>query len=274
MGQIADHVVARLGPIYGTTLNVTELLKTWRAANNILNPAQEHAFYGAGDFNDKMHAFWSSTAATHVLLPGTNGSYITTPDHADFDIVGDIDLRVKVAMTDWTPLTTMGLISKYATNNLSWAFRMLLTTGRPQARWTPDGTTEIAVNGSAAPGVVDGSTKWMRMTIDVNDGSGNRVTKFSQSSDNITYVQFGTTTTTAGVTSLFSGTANVELGANTGGSFPLNGKIFAADVRNNILDNGTGIVAAPDFSGAFQGAGGYTDPQGHIWTLQGSASFA
>jgi hypothetical protein len=38
-----------------------------------------------------------------VLLPGASGDYVSTPDAAALDITGDLDLRVRVAMDDWTP---------------------------------------------------------------------------------------------------------------------------------------------------------------------------
>lgn len=65
MAHIQDHIKTALTPLYGD-LNVTELLKSWRADQGIDNQADEDAFYVAngltttGSFNDKMYGYWSS----------------------------------------------------------------------------------------------------------------------------------------------------------------------------------------------------------------------
>ena len=72
-------------------------------------------FFGCGVDGVKCFAYENgNTVASNVVteatgpsfrkwgsLPGVSGSYFSTPDSVAASITGDIDIRVKVAMTDW-----------------------------------------------------------------------------------------------------------------------------------------------------------------------------
>jgi hypothetical protein len=49
---------------------------------------------------------------SYLYLPGVVSNYASAPDSAALDIVGDIDLRVKVALDDWTPAAQTALVAK------------------------------------------------------------------------------------------------------------------------------------------------------------------
>ena len=88
------------------------------------------------------------------------------------------------------------------------------------------------------------------MTLDVNDGSSNRVYTFYTSTDNVadsddvtTWTQLGTTVTTSGTTSLHDNTSEWEIGSRTGGTVErFNGLVYAVDVFDGI--GGTRVLAA------------------------------
>ena len=50
-----------------------------------------------------------------LRLPGLSGNYLSTPDTAATSVTGDIDIRVKVALDDWTPSATQTLDSEVTT---------------------------------------------------------------------------------------------------------------------------------------------------------------
>ena len=179
---------------------------------------------------------YMSGAAPHLYLPGINLNAATTPDAAVLDITGDIDLRCKVSLDDWTPSTLGVLISKYgAAGNRSYQF-YVNTTGTLEIAWTADGTTALTSTSTVAPTVVDGATLWVRATLDVNNGASGNTTTFFTSTDGTTWTQLGTTVVKSGTTSIYSGTAQLAVGANSQSTLTQTsrGDFFRAQVLNGI----------------------------------------
>lgn len=175
-------------------------------------------------------------SGTYLYLPGISLNAATTPDSAVLDITGDIDLRCKVALDDWTPGTLGLLISKYgAAGNRSYQF-YVNTTGTLEIAWTADGTTALTSTSTVAPTVTDGSTLWVRATLDVDNGASGNDTIFYTSTDGTNWTQLGTTITKAGTTSIYSGTAQLAVGANSQSTLTQTsrGKFFRAQVLNGI----------------------------------------
>lgn len=67
------------------------------------------------------------------------------------------------------------------------------------------------------------------------------VVKFYTSDDGIAWTQPGTDATLS-LSGIFNWTAPVELGSYDGGGSPAAGGLYHAQLRNNVLDDGTGIV--------------------------------
>ena len=171
----------------------------------------------------------------YVYLPGASGYFLSAPDEAVLDITGDIDIRVKVALDDWTPSASQYFLGKYgAAGNRSYAFG-ILTDGRLFLIWSNNGTATITVSTATGVGLSDGSTKWLRATLDVNNGAGGYEVKFWTSDDGTTWTQFGTTTTGGSTTSIYSGSAILEVGSIVSGTgSPARGKFYAASIRDGI----------------------------------------
>lgn len=163
-------------------------------------------------------------APGYVYFTGTPGHEATVPDSAALDITGDIDIRVKVAFDDWTRATGVNtenyFIGKWETsgNQRSWYIRVT-TTGFISMNWSIDGTGVLPAFVSATSNVAistivaDGAVKWIRVTLDVDNGSGGNTTRFWYSDDNVTYTELGTAQTQAGTTSIFNSTANLTIGS-------------------------------------------------------------
>ncbi len=215
---------------------------------------------------------------TYLNLTGASGSYASTPDHAGLDITGDLDVRARINCTDWTPAASFAVLAKYggAPQN-SWVLGVT-TGGNLQFITSVDGTANTTIdNSTAATGIADGTTAWVRATIDVNDGAGNHVTRFYTSTDAtddhtlVTWTQLGTTLTVAGATTIFNSTSAVEIGSVFAGTVSLmSGKVYAAVVLSGIA--GT-VAADPVFSiGAGAGATSVTDSTGKVWTVNSPAT--
>lgn len=207
------------------------------------------------------------TGEDFVYLPGTAGNYVSTPDAASLDIVGDIDIRARIAADDWTPAAEDYIIAKYTTTGNQRSYALTIdTTGVLNLRWSNDGTAALSTASTVATGFTDGSTHWIRATMDVDDGGGNKVTNFYTSEDGSTWTQLGATVTAAGTTSIFASTAVLEIGSSTAGTASqFAGKFFQGSVLSGI---GGTSVAAPIASAA---SGTVTDATPRTWTLQGTA---
>jgi hypothetical protein len=150
-------------------------------------------------------------------------------------ISGDIDVRVKVALDDWTPSTSNTLVARFGgSGNRGWRV-YVHTNGYMYLEWTTDGTTLITKNSGVAVGATDGSTKWVRATLDVDNGASGNDVRFYTSDDGVVWTQLGATQTTGGVTSIYEPTAQPwELGGYGQVTFPTVGKIYEVQIREGI----------------------------------------
>lgn len=209
---------------------------------------------------------------TSLDLPGAAGAYASTPNSAELNITTDIDLRVDVALDDWTPVATTSLISKYVTTGNQRSWRLYVTpTGLLTIVTTPDGVTQVAQASTVAVGAADGSRRAVRVTLDVDNGASQRVARFYTAPTMAgPWTQLGTTVTTAGVTSIFNGTAPIEIGSHTNGTGDIAAGVFySAQVRDGI--DGT-LLTYPIF-GAFEaGSTTFTDQFNRPWTVHGTGT--
>lgn len=215
---------------------------------------------------------------TMLVLTGEGNSYASTPDSASLDITGDLDLAVSGRPDDWSPPDgNFILASKYAidTGSISWML-LLNTDGHLVFRWSPDGSTilENIVTSDVPVGFLNGEFGAARVTLDVDDGSSNHVVTFYTGNHvEGPWQLLGSPVVTSGTTSIFAGTADVEIGAATGGSLATQIN-FRGDVMKMILKNGIDgtVVASPDFTDLQPGATSTTDDQGNVWTVQSGAT--
>ncbi|MFD9398338.1 hypothetical protein ACFWA4_05895 [Streptomyces sp. NPDC060011] len=210
----------------------------------------------------------SAVSGTNYLsLPGTTGHYASTPDAAALDITGDIDVRARISMDDWTPATDTAIVGKYNTTGNQRSYLLsVLTTGALNFQWSEDGTVQKTKTSSIATGFTDGTAHWIRATLDVDNGASNADVKFYTSEDGTTWTQLGTTQQNGATTSIFSGSAILELGSRSAGTAAnMAGKFFSAQVLNGL--DGT-VVASP-----VAGTSSITDTTGKTWTVNGANSF-
>jgi hypothetical protein len=201
-------------------------------------------------------------------LPGSAGSYASTPDRASLDVTGDIDLRVDVAADDWTPAAVASLVNHATSGN--WGYNLgLRTNGRVRVTWSANGSTTIGVDSTVSPTVNDGDRLALRATLDVDNGASGRTLNFYTAPTLAgPWTPLGDPVTAAGVTSIFASTTPLEIGMRAASQEPFGGLVYGAEVRNGI--DGT-VIASPSFD---QPAGtvGLLDDQGLAWSLHGTAA--
>lgn len=204
-----------------------------------------------------------------TIRQGTATDFV--PTHR---ITGDLDLRAKVALKDWTPGTNQTFLGKWATggNSSAWVMRLETT-----------GTIGLFVNGPFGSGrfstvavpAGDRAPKHIRATVDVDNGAGSYELKFWVSDDGVTWTQLGTTLSGASA-AIATGDSHVTFGAygSNAATAPSVGVFQEAEVRDGIdgpivarfdADDPAGLPA-----GAANGAS-YTDvTTGHSVVLNAS----
>jgi hypothetical protein len=202
-----------------------------------------------------------------LFLSGTSGDYASTPDAAALDIVGDLDLRVRVALDDWTPAAESTLIAKYVATGNQRSYALAVTaTGALIFRWSENGTAEKTKTSSAVNTFVNGSTHWVRATLDVDLGGTDAAVNFYTSEDGVTWTALGVQQLNGATTSVFASTAVLEIGSQTAGTVNRTaGKFFRGSVLSGI---GGSSVAAPIASAS---GNAVTDATPRTWTKQGNA---
>lgn len=222
------------------------------------------------EFASGVENFYRINGTSLSVVETTNTS-ASTPDNAALDITGDIDVRVKVALDDWSNGLVQQLIAKWdgAGNQRSYRFQVA-ATGALQFSWSTAGTIGIDKTSTASPSFADGEMKWVRATLDVDNGASGNDVNFYTSDNGTSWTQLGATVTTAGVTSIFAGTALLHVGSLStgGGSTRGVGSYHKAIVMNGIA--GT-EVANPNFR-QNAAVASFADDAGRTWTMNGDAA--
>lgn len=207
-----------------------------------------------------------------VTLPGTSGSYVSTPDSVANSVTGDIDIRVRVALTDWTPATDAIYVGKDETaTRRNYAFFQRNSTASPSFYWSANGSTVTVVSATAslpAGTFVDGTQHWVRVTFDVDNGAGGSTAVFYWSDDGATWTQLGSPVVSAGVATITDTVSPVEIGSIRLGTVnTLSGKVYQVQIYNGI--NGT--LAVGFDAARYAGGTTLTGSTGEVWTLNGGA---
>jgi len=203
-----------------------------------------------------------------LFLPGTTGNYASTPDSPAISIVGDIDIRVRVAMVDWTPAVQKSIIAK-SNSNQSWGF-VLASNGTLGWFWFDAAGTFTGGKFSTVPtGFADNALNWARVTFDVDNGAEGSTVRFYTSDDGITWGQLGTDIITAGVTNIRDGTDSVILGSLDGGvNQNAAGNFFHAEIRNGI-DGPVVAKFEPRFASRWVSS--FISATGEVWTVSATS---
>lgn len=229
-------------------------------------------------FRDRHHRLLRpasiASQATFRDLDGSDGLRVTgnansrasTPDHASLDIVADIDIRVRVAMDDWTPGVFQAFVGKNgaAVGSRSYVFYMN-ASNLLELRWSADGTNNLVATATRPTGFVNGSLHWIRAALDVNNGAGGRTITFYTSENGVNWVTLGIQVVQAGTTSVFAGSSTLDVGSrgDNAGDY-LVGNVHEVQIRAGI--NGT-LVASPNFAAQLAGTVAFGDAQGRPWTV-------
>lgn len=235
-------------------------------------------FTAGGVFSplDLSPALWVDPSdASTVTISGSSGAYIgasglntvaATGNYAQAPASGvlnlangaDLDVIVKATKADWTtaPGSLGGFVVRDDGAGRHWAFSMNSTGGLTFDAFNAAGTQFTYVS-SVATGLAANATKWLRATLDTDNGSAGSDAKFYMSDDGVTWTQLGTTVTRSVVATWPSSTQPILVGAYRPALYPLGiGTIHRAIVKNGI--GGTTVFDA-DFENATPFVSAFTE---------------
>lgn len=200
-----------------------------------------------------------------LVLRGT--SYVSTPDSAALSVTGDLDVRCDLALDNWATGEFQTVVAKWTGEN---AYALNVgTDGSLRLDWVQPIVGQLAATSSVVTGLGRGQRRWVRATLDVNNGAAGWTARFYTSTDGVNWTQLGSDQTGVGVTSITDTAAPVEIGGyNSGATQPVAGFVYAAQIRNGI--DGT-VVASPNFAAQLRRVSSFRDAQGNVWTLGGAA---
>lgn len=179
--------------------------------------------------NQPIYLPYSGTP--YAYLPGVSGNYYSTPDSAENSITGDIDLRFCAALDNWGT-TGQAFCGKRSSGN-SYQFTSGSTTNTPIFYWW-QGTVLKSAEANSAWSIAAGVKKHIRVTLDVDNGSGGCDARFYTSDDGETWVQLGTTVTQAFTASIDDTASTLDVGTDGSAGYLLVGKIYRAQIYNGI----------------------------------------
>jgi hypothetical protein len=205
-------------------------------------------------------------------MGGATGDKLSTPDAAVLAVT-DLDLRIDVALEDWTAQCELAGRYTVTGDNRSWALA-IAGTGQAQFLWSPDGTlaSRIAQFSTIPIAAYNGQRLALRVTLDVNNGAGGYELRFytGRTVDDTEWHLLGDPITGASTTAVFDGTAGIELGDIASLTDPgLNGKLYAFQLRSGIA--GTKVVDMAVSAGTAGGTS-FTGATGETWTVAGGAT--
>jgi len=231
--------------------------------------------YGLIGRNTPMR-FGYTAGTPWAAMAGLLGSdALETPDAAALDVAGDFDLRLDVSLESWAESQMLCL--RYIPGSAElWALEVI--DGSPMFMWSPDGTFASRISQTCTEELkaYNGQRLALRIVLDINNGAGGYELRFytGRTVDDTEWNLLGAPIVGAATTSVFPGTAPLEIGCGTAfNSLPsggvlnrLRGKVYAL----KLLD-GTTTKVNMKTSAATAGGTSFVDATGLTWTKQGSA---
>lgn len=209
---------------------------------------------------------------TYQLTGG--GTWFSTADKAVLDIVGDIDVRFEITPASWRPSAPQCIGGKWTGAQRSWVVS-LMPDGMIRWIWSNDGTALRLATSTLGFGSAQGRYA-LRVTLDVDNGAAGRTVTFYWATSLAGPWNLLSSATSATVTSVFSSSANLEVGgANGNGSSPFSNEIgFVGKVHGAEVYDGIAGTLRADFDPTTQAIGATTWSDGlgtpNTWTQNGT----
>lgn len=146
----------------------------------------------------------------------------------------DLHCRVYISPDDNTPAAQKRIIGQLGgAGNQGW-YIIQNTNGTFQLSWSADGTNLLSSSQSTANAIADGTAYWLDVSLDVDNGGGGYTVVIKTSVDRgANYTTLLNQVTSAGTTSVFASTADMQVGG-VSGSGKWAGKVYQVELRDGI----------------------------------------
>lgn len=224
--------------------------------------------YETSAYRPVLEAFDSQAEKTYLRVD-TDNVRATTPDATSLDITGDISIVCRVSLDHWISGDYQTLVAKWGTTGL--ASYMFDIEPAGNFRLAYDGSLGIDVDVSTAvPPLTNGTTYWVKASLDVNNGAAGRTCRFYYAPDSETeptsWTQIGSDVVTAGVYTINSGTQTLSVGGRVDlDTFSSKGNFYRVIIRPSLLDVATGLFM--DFTKQVAGSLTGTASTGQVFTF-------
>jgi hypothetical protein len=210
---------------------------------------------------------WGYTVGSPwAQMTGAAGNKLSTPDSAALAVT-DLDLRIEVALEDWSAQCKLGGRFPAGAGQRSWAL-LMAADGQVSLYWSPDGTAMLTRFSTENIRAYHGQRLALRVTLDVNNGAGGYELRFytGRTVDDAEWNLLGDPVVGAATTAVFDGTAGIELGEVSGlVENTLNGRLFAFKLMTGI---GGATAVGMTTADAVPGGASFTSG-GVVWTVAG-----
>jgi len=182
---------------------------------------------------------------------GIDNNFATTPDSAATDITGDIDIKAFITADNWTPAANGSPVGKWGGSAAGQSYALFILTDGTIRLSTSNGSSVVTGISTAASGVTDGQPKWIRATLDVDNGASGRTYKFYLSDDGTAWTQLGNTVTVAGTTTINNSSLGLSFAVlNVGYDNPFFGTIHRVIIQSGFdnADNTSNLAFNADFA--------------------------
>lgn len=204
-----------------------------------------------------------------LYLSADGSGYFATPSSAILNTAGDLDLTIDFDMTRMRQDPGHILCSKWLStgNQRSWILRVD-SSGYVRYNWSALGSDVNQVTSSVPlPPSTTGRIA-IRVFHDVVNGANSSVLFQTAPTNGGTFTNLGTQISVTGTTSIFAGSAPVEIGSGNGGIgvfagiSTMIGRIYYFKLLRNAAQS-----SVVDFTGLTSGATTYTDSNSNLYTL-------
>lgn len=255
---------------------ISPLASSFRGGFRNLTPMRGRGRGGANPWTPAMlppYAWYDAELGQpknvgYVQLAGTAGDNVSTPDSAALSFSGDIEVVMRVRVTDWAAASNQSLCGKYVTtsNQRSWRF-YANTSGDVGLTASHNGTAVTSVIVTPTVALTDDAWIWLRLRLDLSNGANSvgTVETAADTGDNVEPSSWTANGTNTGViiAGVFDSSAPLEIGSfANGASERLSGRVGRCIVRSGFA----GTVVA-DFNADDCYGDGYTHTDGYRWTL-------
>lgn len=207
-----------------------------------------------------------------LSLPGISGNYASVVDHNSLDITGDIEFVCRVKFSTFS--SQQSLISKNGTTNFGGYSFMLLSSGVLAVR-VSNGVSETAIytdQTMSGAGLSINNTYWVKGTLDVDNGANQKQARFYWALDSETeptvWNEFTVKAPSSPAISIAANALNIGIGTWHAGTTDLaKMSMYRAIIRNGI--GGSSVLDA-DFSAQSIGTTSFVDPNGRVVTINGN----